>query len=243
MASHSSFQQVIQEDKANIYSPIRDALLGASIIPDAPKCTVLDDFTPTFALLISYPSTHTTISLGRYLSPDAVHTQPIFEFHPLLIPPEQNQNPTPAPRPHHPEKSYSIILTDPDAKSRKHPIWSEMCHWIVSNISSPGLVLHPQQQKHGDRDANNPKTPSYTLTPQILKSYLPPSPPPRTDYHRYVFVLLEGDAATAYNVSAPEERKHWGYGRMRRGVRDWAAEYGLKVVGATFFYARAVEKE
>ncbi|PGH08016.1 hypothetical protein GX51_01456 [Blastomyces parvus] len=231
-ASHGPSQQVIQADASRIYSPIRDALVGASIIPD-----VLDDFEPTFSLLISYPSTHTTIALGSYVSPDAVRSQPVFEFHPLLNPPSPNPNPTPAPKPHHPTKSYSLVLTDPDAESRRHPIWSEMCHWIVSNISTPGLIGLQQQ------DANNPivTSPSYNLTAHILKSYLPPSPPAGTDYHRYVFVLLEGDAATAYNITAPRQRKHWGYGGVRRGVRDWAMEYGLEVVGAGFFYAKAAE--
>ncbi|OJD19776.1 hypothetical protein AJ78_00275 [Emergomyces pasteurianus Ep9510] len=254
VASHSPPQRVIQEEKGKLlFSPIRDALVGASIIPD-----VLDDFTPTFALLIAYPSTHTSINLGSYVSPDAVHSQPIFEFHSILDPPNQNQNQIqnriPVLRPLRPEKLYSIILTDPDAKSRRHPIWSEMCHWIVSNISSPGLVsLHPQAQNRQQQEeeeeekvdgtACNPLIPSYLHAPQILKSYLPPSPPPGTDYHRYVFVLLEGDAATAYNISAPKKRKHWGYGGVRRGVRDWATEYGLEAVGASFFYARAGDDE
>ncbi|EGE78336.2 phosphatidylethanolamine-binding protein [Blastomyces dermatitidis ER-3] len=237
MASHGP-PQFIQAEESRIYSPIRDALIGASIIPD-----VLDDFEPTFSLLISYPSTHTTIALGSYISPSAVRSQPVFEFHPFLIPLSSNTNPNPSPhptpasKPHRSEKSYSIILTDPDAKSRKHPIWSEMCHWIVSNISIPWPVSLQQQ------DANNPSvtSPSYNLIPRVLKSYLPPSPPSGTEYHRYVFVLLEGDAATAYNITAPRKRKHWGYGGVRRGVRDWAKEYGLEVVGASFFYAKAAQ--
>ncbi|KAL2365742.1 hypothetical protein RJZ56_001343 [Blastomyces dermatitidis] len=215
MASHGP-PQFIQAEESRIYSPIRDALIGASIIPDA---------------------------LGSYISPSAVRSQPVFEFHPFLIPLSSNTNPNPSPhptpasKPHRSEKSYSIILTDPDAKSRKHPIWSEMCHWIVSNISIPWPVSLQQQ------DANNPSvtSPSYNLIPRVLKSYLPPSPPSGTEYHRYVFVLLEGDAATAYNITAPRKRKHWGYGGVRRGVRDWAKEYGLEVVGASFFYAKAAQ--
>ncbi|EEH08422.1 carboxypeptidase [Histoplasma capsulatum G186AR] len=239
MTSHSWSQQVIQERETKLYSPIRDALLAASIIPD-----VLDDFTPTFPLLISYPSTHTTVSLGSYLSPDAVRSQPVFEFHPFPFTPDPDPSPSPAraPQPDHPTKFYSIVLTDPDAKSRKHPIWSEMCHWVVSNISSPG---YSSLQGHIGRNSDSftGTTLSYTLTAQILKSYLPPSPLICTGYHRYVFVLLEGDAATACNVSAPRERKHWGYGGVRLGVRNWAKEYGLEAVGATFFYAKAAEGE
>ncbi|QSS49635.1 carboxypeptidase [Histoplasma capsulatum var. duboisii H88] len=215
MTSHSWAQQVIQERETKLYSPIRDALLAASIIPD-----------------------------GSYLSPDAVRSQPVFEFHPFPFTPNPDLSPSPAraPQPDHPTKFYSIVLTDPDAKSRKHPIWSEMCHWVVSNISSPG---YSSLQGHIGRNSDSftGTTLSYTLTAQILKSYLPPSPLICTGYHRYVFVLLEGDAATACNVSAPRERKHWGYGGVRLGVRNWAKEYGLEAVGATFFYAKAAEGE
>jgi phosphatidylethanolamine-binding protein (PEBP) family uncharacterized protein len=29
-------------------------------------------------------------------------------------------------------KGFTVALTDPDAPSRKHPEWSEICHWIVT---------------------------------------------------------------------------------------------------------------
>ena len=62
-----------------------------------------------------------------------------------------------------------------------------------------------------------------------------PAPPPKTGRHRYVFVLLHGDASS---LKAPKERKTWGTGKPRHGVRQWAEEAGLKVVGANFFYAQ-----
>lgn len=67
----------------------------------------------------------------------------------------------------------------------------------------------------------------------------PPGPPSKTGYHRYVFVLLEGDNT---NLTAPSEREHWGTGKERHGVRDWAKREGLEVVGANFFYARDKEQ-
>ena len=67
-----------------------------------------------------------------------------------------------------------------------------------------------------------------------LVEYLPPSPPPKTGKHRYVFVLLEGKTN---HLRTPKERPHWGYGKVRHGVRDWAEENQLEVVGANFFYA------
>lgn len=67
-----------------------------------------------------------------------------------------------------------------------------------------------------------------------------PAPPPKTGKHRYVFVLLHGDAS---KLKAPKERKTWGTGKPRHGVRQWAEESGLKVVGANFFYSENKEQE
>jgi phosphatidylethanolamine-binding protein (PEBP) family uncharacterized protein len=67
-----------------------------------------------------------------------------------------------------------------------------------------------------------------TLSTEIL-SYLAPSPPPKTGKHRYVFVLLEGEGGA--ELSKPDEREHWGYGKIGRGVKEWAHENHLKVVG------------
>jgi phosphatidylethanolamine-binding protein (PEBP) family uncharacterized protein len=60
----------------------------------------------------------------------------------------------------------------------------------------------------------------------------PPGPPAKTGYHRYVFLLLEGDNT---NLTAPEDRQHWGTGKERHGVRDWSEKEGLKVIGANYF--------
>lgn len=59
-----------------------------------------------------------------------------------------------------------------------------------------------------------------------------PGPPPKTGFHRYVFVLLEGNNT---NLEAPEERQYWGFGKEGHGVRDWAEKQGLDVVGANWF--------
>lgn len=69
--------------------------------------------------------------------------------------------------------------------------------------------------------------------------YMGPAPPPKTGKHRYVFVLLHGDVD---KLRAPQERKTWGTGKPRHGVRQWAQEAGLKVVGANFFYAENKEQ-
>jgi phosphatidylethanolamine-binding protein (PEBP) family uncharacterized protein len=61
----------------------------------------------------------------------------------------------------------------------------------------------------------------------------PPGPPENTGYHRYVFLLLEGDNR---NLTKPPTRQHWRFKEKGRGARDWAEQQGLEVVGANFFY-------
>lgn len=177
---------------------------------------VLDDFVPHFSLQLTYPATHTTVSLGNEIPPSRVQEAPVFDFYPFT--PSLTLGNACC------NESYTLVLTDPDAKSHKDPIWSEMCHWIVTNVTSPELV--------------EPGRPGELPVPAVLEPYLPPSPQAGTDWHRYVFVLMAGDKTQTEKLRAPKHRKHWGYGKVRHGVRDWAKEYGLQVLGANFFYAR-----
>jgi phosphatidylethanolamine-binding protein (PEBP) family uncharacterized protein len=195
---------------AHSSSTIRDVLLGAEIIDD-----VLDDFEPTYYIDLAYPKSHEPVLLGNDIPVKAVSKRPTFTFH-SLTPTQTMKNST-----------FTLVLTDPDAISRADPTMSEMCHWILTNLTLPAdgaltpidtaIALGTSKPKDGE-----------------LMSYYPPAPPPKTGKHRYVFVLLEGDLES---IEAPEERPHWGYGKVRHGVKDWAKDNGLKVVGANFFYA------
>lgn len=100
-----------------------------------------------------------------------------------------------------------------------------MCHWIVTNIT---IASSTQSIRGNDADEAQDE----------LVKYMPPAPPPKTGKHRYVLVLLAGDAEIIKQLKAPSDRKHWGYGKVRHGVRDWAGENGLEVVGANFFFAQ-----
>ncbi|MCJ1297605.1 hypothetical protein MMC08_000392 [Hypocenomyce scalaris] len=116
---------------------------------------------------------------------------------------------------------------------------AQMCHWIVTNITLSSSAAEGEE---------------YVLTPMFdeLMSYVPPSPPPKTGYHRYVFALLAPSSsittaaidtssttitANGLDLKKPKDRPHWGYGKVGKGVRDWAEENKLTVVGANFFYA------
>lgn len=72
-----------------------------------------------------------------------------------------------------------------------------------------------------------------------IVSYRPPSPPPKTGKHRFVFLVLVPMNVTTepLNLTAPAGRQHWGYDKYG-GVREWAAENGLMVVGGNFVYAK-----
>lgn len=214
-----SNHQIHLEAESSFASTIRDVLIDNKVIGD-----VLDDFDPAYYLDITYPDCHETVRLGNDIPVQSVSDRPVFIFRPLTplkppMPDAQDNN------------IFTLILTDPDAKSRDNPKWSEMCHWIVTNLTDP---------------SQEPPPPPFFAAAQLLglksgevKKYLPPGPPPKTGPHRYVFVLLKGDS---YQIKAPKDRKHWGYGKPRHGVRDWAAENDLTVVGANFFYAQNVKQ-
>lgn len=121
----------------------------------------------------------------------------------------------------------TVILTDPDAPSRKDDGLSEMCHWIAR---VPEVVITPR----GVRVWVN----ASDLVGVV--DYKAPAPPKRTGKHRYVFVLLEGENT---DLKAPEERKHWGFEEPGSGVREWAEKVNLTVLGANFLYEKYHREE
>lgn len=197
--------QTTIKDKFSLSSTLRDVLVDNKVISE-----VLDDFEPSYYLDITWPEHHETVLLGNDIPTKAVQHRPTFTFHSLDAKANNDKNST-----------FTLALTDPDAKSRDNPKWSEMCHWIMTNLTTPLPAPH-LLKKVGE-----------------LKGYRPPGPPPKTGAHRYVFVLLEGESS---DLEPPKERQHWGYGKNRHGVRDWAAENVLKVVSANFFFAENKEQ-
>lgn len=261
-------------DSLTTTSTIRDELLSSKIIPQ-----VLDDFEPTYYIDLAYPAHHSQVLLGNVLSVHDVSTRPVFSFH-ALTPPNDDA-------PNEKNLTFTLILTDPDALSYTHPTKSEMCHWIVTNLTTPlglenaaeplplthdvfdeGIAMlenlfvrdekelqdgnenenetddegedstghhtdKKKHKKHHKKKKNKHHEPAKLANE--IEAYLPPGPPKKTGFHRYVFVLLEGDAS---HLTAPNERVHWGYGKERHGVRDWSRENNLTVVGVNFFLAR-----
>jgi len=70
--------------------------------------------------------------------------------------------------------------------------------------------------------------------------YQPPSPPKKTSFHRYIFLAFEPRNGTKreLDLSKPSDRKHWGTGKKRHGVSDWAKENELVPVAANFIFVQ-----
>ena len=126
----------------------------------------------------------------------------------------------------------TIALTDPDAPSCKNPKWSQMCHWIATDVHlTPSSVADKNNNNNGDSHILGGSQEYQSLTE--IMPYKPPGPPPKTGKHRYVFVALAPRNGTTerLNLSVPKDRQRWGFEGERAGLKEWARENGLGVVG------------
>ncbi|KAL8943552.1 MAG: hypothetical protein Q9216_001010 [Gyalolechia sp. 2 TL-2023] len=239
-------QQSVLGDPSSTASNIHKSLKKAEVIPDV----LDDDLKPLFSINVTYPSAHKVVDLGNKIKPKAVSSPPNVIVNTIGKDDEVFPSPT-----IHTNATYTFILTDPDATSRSDPTKAEMCHWIVTgitfNASSEDHILHlpidsmALEAPFHFRDPR-PRNTRNGSDVEELMSYFPPAPPPATGYHRYVFVLLQSRSHKHGQDDAgpqkPSERPHWGYGKVGKGVRDWAKDNELTPVGANFFYARNKNK-
>lgn len=63
---------------------------------------------------------------------------------------------------------YTLIMSDPDAPSRKEPTYREVRHWVVVNIP-------------GNKVAEG----------ETLFEFIGSGPPQGTDLHRYIFLVFK----------------------------------------------------
>jgi phosphatidylethanolamine-binding protein (PEBP) family uncharacterized protein len=187
---------------------------------------VIDDFLPSLTVSVTW-SHNRAAKLGNTIKPKHLQDQPAIALHDITHTIDSTKH----------GLSYVVTLTDPDAPSRDDPEWSEMCHWIASNvtISEKTLSILP--------------LPEFGLAEQIVSlerglddvvEYKPPGPPPKTGKHRYVFLVFAAKNGTTMplHLSKPKDRQHWGTGKERGGVRDWAIENELVPVAANFIYSK-----
>jgi phosphatidylethanolamine-binding protein (PEBP) family uncharacterized protein len=208
------------------YLPVHLLPVDTIDLPITNLITVIDDFLPSLTLQVVWPAYEA--KLGNTIPPANLTEQPSIVL---------QDDTTPDGRRASSDMSYVVTLTDPDAPSRDNPKWSEMCHWIASNVTiSPntfnilplpefGLTEEKEQSTDGGLDD--------------VVEYKPPGPPPKTGKHRYVFLMFAPKNGTTdvLHLSKPSDRKHWGTGKKRGGVRAWAEDNGLVPVAANFIYS------
>ncbi|OQO04113.1 hypothetical protein B0A48_10722 [Cryoendolithus antarcticus] len=194
-----------------------DILTKAGIIPD-----VLDPFVPKLTLSIFWENA--TAEVGNLVPVSDVQTPPDVQF--IDFTPGLPLATTKRAK----HSQLTLALTDPDAPSRDNPKWSQVCHWLATNV----------QLTHPDSSSSS----GFSKDVVDIMPYKPPGPPPKTGRHRYVFVALAPRNGTtkALHLSKPKERRHWGYEGDRTGVREWAESMGLEVIGANFVYAENEEQ-
>lgn len=136
--------------------------------------------------------------------------------------------------------TYVLVMTDPDAPSRDNPEWSEFCHWVVAGIPLSGPEAACANPDSGTQDSGVIQAATQTAASGLkeIMEYYPPGPPPKTWKHRYVFLGFAPANSTSQPLSLtkPKDRKRWGTGKERHGVRQWAEENGLVPIGKFDLY-------
>ncbi|KAI1209502.1 PEBP-like protein [Annulohypoxylon truncatum] len=183
--------------------------------------TVIDKFLPSFLLNAEWSSGERT-ELGNTVKVDKVQNEPTITV-------RRGGSASSSGVRGNSNVTYTIIITDPDAPSRENPEWSEFCHFIATDVEISSSETSAAVRSSSLKD---------------IVPYKPPGPPPKTGKHRYVFLLLAPVNGTtgSLDLSKPSDRKHWGTGKARHGVRDWAEENGLEPVAANFVYAQNEEQ-
>ncbi|XP_027008558.2 phosphatidylethanolamine-binding protein 4 isoform X1 [Tachysurus fulvidraco] len=85
------------------------------------------------------------------------------------------------------QKKYTLIMVDPDAPSRTNPSRAYWRHWLLADIEGSSL-------KEGD------------IKGTLLSEYTPPTPPKRTGFHRYKFLLYEQNTGQVLSLSQQEQQ-------------------------------------
>jgi phosphatidylethanolamine-binding protein (PEBP) family uncharacterized protein len=188
-------------------------LKKAEIIP-----TVIDPFDPLLTVSVSWSDADA--EYGNTINPSKTKKQPKIKLIDSVPSLWSSKDETP---------QLTIAMSDPDAPSRDNPEWSEICHWIATDVS-----LTRPDNDDDDEDSQHSK--------RLLDvmPFKPPGPPPKTGKHRYVFVALAPKNGTteSLHLRKPGDRQHWGYKHERDGLRLWAEEMGLEVVGAYCFLSK-----
>jgi len=153
-------------------------------------------FTSNAQLTITYGPEHLPVEFGNILTPTQVKHHPHVEYKAQ------------------PNALYTLILTDPDAPSRKDPKNREWLHWLVVNI--PGSDV-----KAGDHHV----------------AYISSAPPQGSGLHRYTFLLYLQPQGKIVVTEPPRMDNSTAPGRAKFKAAAFAQKHGLQLQDLRFFKA------
>lgn len=156
------------------------------IVPD------VIDVAPKDTIKVSYPSGKSAES-GNTLTPTQVKDQPTVEWAADA------------------GSFYTLVMTDPDAPSRKEPTFREWHHWLVGNIPGNDVAKG-----------------------EVLSEYVGSGPPPGTGLHRYVFLVYKQHGKLTFDE--PRLTNRSGDKRGKFAIRAFAKKYKLGDPIAGNFY-------
>lgn len=106
---------------------------------------------------------------------------------------------------------YTLIMTDPDAPSRKEPTVREWHHWLVGNIPGDNLSKG-----------------------EVLSEYVGSGPPKDSGFHRYTFLLYKQPKKLEFDEK--HITKTQAAGREKFSTKNFAKKYNLGAPLAGNFY-------
>lgn len=109
-------------------------------------------------------------------------------------------------------KSYVLMMIDPDAPSRDNPTAAPIRHWLVVNIPGDALAS-------GDV-GGGPEGGPMEGQGTALSEYRQPHPPNGTGYHRYAQFLFEQPHVNIHDYSVNVSIAHFHYW-------EFISQYGL----------------
>lgn len=184
-----------------------EKLISNEIIQDCfPKISDPTSLALSGTLTVEYPHPNTTVEQGNKLSPKVTQDAPKVTYKANTAAPLNL------------EKTYTLVMTDPDAPSRSDHKWSEYCHHVETGIKF-----------------NDPQGGLISNGHEVIK-HMGPGPPKNTGDHRYIWMLFE-EVEKNQTFSPINDRINWGYNTPATGIERWATENNLKLLAMNFFFA------
>ncbi|KAF9524733.1 PEBP-like protein [Crepidotus variabilis] len=213
---------------ADPISKITSSLKADGIIPSVIPADYT--FTPSVLFSVVWPSNGSEVVLGSKIPREDTIEEPKIKIQPLLAPEAINAGgETLSKSKSDGAVSYTLVLTDPDAPSKADPKYGQWRHWVLTGVQLPA--------------ANAAETEGvFALKPKAASTtYIPPTPPPGSGLHRYVFLLFQEPAGGFTVPQGSVETDSEFNARRNWDAIKFADKHSLKLVGATYFLTEVKE--